>query len=391
MTRSRPRGIAASLLVTAWVVAGAALLPADAWAAGSVTVSGPDGSATADPEYATEVTVRGSGFQSIRNGFGGVYVLFGWVDAGSSWKPSAGGEVGADYRYVPDSEAQDNAGFQRFVAFPGSDTEGAAHAVMSDSGSWTVEMIVPGAVFESRDREGKVSEVDCREVTCGIITIGAHGVKNANNETFTPISFAAPASSSSSEGTTDGDPSPAAPAGIGDVRVGVVSGTVDAGTSIAFTGRGFSAGEQVVATLDDGLVSVGPLTAGGQGEVAGVLPVPSDARGGTHVLTLSGAASGANAHVEVLVSAPPPQAAPSADEPPSWLLLALAGSVALAAGLLVASVIVAIVRAARRRRARRAGRAVGAPPHAVAPPGDVAGADPVRDDAPTVELTAARS
>ena len=48
---------------------------------------------------------------------------------------------------------------------------------------------MPGATFTSLDRDGKATEVDCREVRCGVITIGAHGVKNANNETFTPIAF----------------------------------------------------------------------------------------------------------------------------------------------------------------------------------------------------------
>jgi hypothetical protein len=396
---------------------GTGLAAAPAWAAGSVTVSGPDGSATADPDYATEVTVRGTGFQSIRNGFGGVYVLFGWVDSGSSWKPSNGGAVGADYRYVPDSESKDNAGFQRFISFPGSDTESAAHAVMSDSGSWTVEMVVPGAVFESRDRDGKVSAVDCRSVTCGIITIGAHGVKNANNETFTPIRFAAPASTGSSGSTgSAGSAAPeasAAPAaGVGDVRVGVLSATVDAGTSLAFTGQGFTPGEQVVATLDNGLVSVGPLTAGNQGEVAAVMPVPTDARGGTHLLTLTGAASGARAETEIAVTASGSAIGVPAEDPvPAWLSLALLASIVVAGALVLTSIVVAIVRAVRRRRARRAavppGTAEAGSPPAPAPsapapsPSATTTAPSARTvesspagsaaDAPTVELTAVRS
>lgn len=417
--RRRGRGRAPAVALAAVVAAlGAGLAAPPAWAAGSVTVAGPDGSATADPDYATEVTVRGTGFQAIRNGFGGVYVLFGWVDSGSSWKPSNGGAVGADYRYVPDSESKDNAGFQRFVSFPGSDTESAAHAVMSDSGSWTVEMVVPGAVFESRDRDGTVSAVDCREVTCGIITIGAHGVKNANNETFTPIRFAAPAPSGSS-GSTGSSGSAAAegagdvPAGVGDVRVGVLSATVDAGTSLAFTGQGFAPGEQVVATLDNGLVSVGPLTAGNQGEVAAVMPVPTDARGGTHLLTLTGAASGARAETEIAVTAPASAIGVPAEDPvPGWLWIALLASTIVAAGLVLTSVAVVIVRGVRRRRARRAARAATAEARSTSSAGPSApspqdasassalppntrtgGAAPagVAADAPTVELTAVRS
>ncbi|MDO9396930.1 MAG: hypothetical protein Q7T71_10325, partial [Herbiconiux sp.] len=193
MTDIRPRrlllpvaAVVAALAVSA-VVAPVSAPPVHA--AGSVSVANAEGTATADPDYATPVTVTGSGFQSITGGFGGVYVLFGWVDP-ASWRPSQGGEVGGDYRYVPDSEAKDNAGFQRFVAFPGSDTADAANAVMDASGGWSVDLVIPGASFESRDRNGDVGAVDCRQVQCGIITIGAHGVKNASNETFTPITFA---------------------------------------------------------------------------------------------------------------------------------------------------------------------------------------------------------
>ncbi|TQJ30514.1 hypothetical protein [Microbacterium sp. SLBN-146] len=349
----RAAAVVASVLLAATVAA----LPAHA--AAGVVVSGPEGTAVADPDYATELTVRGSGFQSITNGFGGVYVLFGWVDdpQGASWKPSSGGVVGEDFRYVPDSESQDNQGFQRFVAFPGSETEQAAHAVMAADGSWTVSMVVPGAVFESRDRSGNLSSVDCRDVTCGIITIGAHGVKNANNETFTPISFA---TAGAATGETDAAAAPAT-AAIGALRVGLTSTTVDAGTSIAFTGQGFTPGEQIVATLDNGLVSVGPLAAGAQGEVAGVLPVPRDVRGGTHLVTLTGAASGGVAETQVtIVVADTLTPAVAGSETPMWLFVVLASSVVLAFGLIVASVVVSLRRGLVRRRARRtalAGRA----------------------------------
>lgn len=348
--RSRLAAAAASLAVIA-----ALLVPVGAaHAAAGVTVSNADGSATADPDYATEFTVRGSGFQSITNGFGGVYVLFGWVDDpnGGSWRPSSGGVVGTDFRYVPDSESQDNQGFQRFVSFPGSDTEGAAHAVMAADGSWSVPMVVPGAVFESRDREGATTSVDCRSVTCGIITIGAHGVKNANNETFTPITFAAP-------GGTAATPDAAEPAAggaqaIGALRVGIATPTVEAGTSIAFTGQGFTPGEQVVATLDNGLVSVGPLAAGAQGEVAGVLPVPRDVRDGTHLVRLTGAASGGVAEAQVTIEVPASLvSAPASGETPMWSFVLLVSSIVLAFALVVVSVVTSIRRASKARRARR--------------------------------------
>lgn len=327
-----------------------------AWAAGSVTVANESGTATADPDYATNVTVSGSGFQSIKNGFGGVYVLFGWVDdpSGSSWRPSAGGVVGSDYGYVPDSEAKDNAGFQRFVAFPGSDTASAAHAVMGDDGSWTVDMVIPGSTFQAKDRSGKTTEVDCSQKVCGILTIGAHGVKNANNETFTPITFAAPGS-----GAGAGSAAEAAKTPVGELRVGIASSTVDAGTSIAFTGQGFTPGEQVVATLDNGLVSVGPLAAGAQGEVAGVLPVPYDVRGGTHLVTLTGAASGGIAEAEVAINPPQTAVAGAAGEQlPMWLFVALVSAIALAIAMVAMSLVISVRRSLKQRRELRA-RAAG--------------------------------
>lgn len=366
MTGSRLPGRLAAAAASVALVAGILLPLSAAHAAAGVVVTNAQGAAAADPDYATEMTVRGSGFQSIANGFGGVYVLFGWVDdpSGTSWTPSSGGLVGTDFRYVPDSESQDNQGFQRFVAFPGSETEGAAHAVMAADGSWTVSMVVPGAVFESRDRSGNNSSVDCREVTCGIITIGAHGVKNANNETFTPITFAA--AGTGAAGTTDAAAAAtgteAAPA-IGALRLGLASTSVDAGTSVAFTGQGFTPGEQVVATLDNGLVSVGPLAAGAQGEVAGVLPVPRDVRGGTHLVTLTGAASGGTAEAQVtIVVSDTLIATPATQATPMWLFVVLASSIVLALVLIVTSVIVSIRRAARRGRAARRVKSASAAP-----------------------------
>lgn len=352
--------LSAAAVVLALTAAGAVVAAAPAWAAGTVTVTGPQGTASADAEYATDVTVSGSGFQAIPNGFGGVYVLFGWVDdpEGGSWRPSAGGVVGEDYRYVPDAESAENNGYQRFLAFPGSQTESAANGVLGADGSWSVSMVIPGAVFESHDRDGRVSEVDCRTVTCGIITIGAHGVKNANNETFTPVSFAgaaAPAASTPASASTEGS--------AGAVRVGVESASVAAGTSIVFTGQGFTPGEQVVASLDGGLTAVGPLTAGAQGEVAAALPVPREIRDGTHLLTLRGAGSGAVAEAEVTVSGGSVAASVSdGSSAPTWVLVLLLVCVALAAALVVTSLVTAVVRARSRRQARKAETAAAVTP-----------------------------
>ncbi|WP_345752530.1 hypothetical protein [Microbacterium rhizophilus] len=367
---SRLRAAAAAALVAV----GATLLgpvPA-AQAAGAVSVTGPLGSGKADAEYSTAVTVSGSGFQSIAGGFGGIYVLFGWID-GSGWRPSQGGAVGADYLYVPDSEAKDNAGFQRFVAFPGSETEASAQAVMGADGSWSVDLVIPGPSFTSLDRDGAPTTVDCLEVQCGVITIGAHGVKNPSNETFTPVAFVVPdgdaatADATGSPAPTEGDDAPAdaapahdaaaPPEALGDLRLGVPAAPLTAGDALPFTARGFAAGEQVVATLDGGVTAVGPLAAGASGEVAGVLPLPSDLAAGTHLLAVEGAATGGRVESELTVAANPLAAATSAtadDGTPAWLLVAMLIAIAIAAVLILSNVVVAVMRAARRRRARRA-------------------------------------
>ena len=154
-----------------------------------VTVTNDRGTSLADTTYQTKLTVRGSGFQTIKGGFGGVYLVFGWVKPGGSWRPSNGGITGTDYRYIPDSESSANQGYMKFIAFPGSSTQGEAQAVLSGSGDFQLALTVPGPVFQSVDRDGVTTTVDCRKVTCGVITIGAHGVKNPRNETFTPVKF----------------------------------------------------------------------------------------------------------------------------------------------------------------------------------------------------------
>jgi hypothetical protein len=182
---ARRRLTAAVLTAGLLAVTGTTLAtPAAAAGGARVTVS----PQTADPEYATRLQLRGTGFQSVRNGFGGIYVFFGWVD--QKWRPSQGGQSGVDYVYVQDSETKDNRGFQRFVSYPGDPTAYAANGgQLTDDGTWATTLIVPGPTFPARGRSGEVEQIDCRKVQCGIITIGGHGVVNANNETFTPITF----------------------------------------------------------------------------------------------------------------------------------------------------------------------------------------------------------
>ena len=157
---------------------------------GSVTVAlaaDPARQFVADTAGPTAVTLQGSGFQSIEGGFGGIYVLFGWVAPG--WEPTAGGVSGVDYRYaIDDPDAP--AGFQSLVAFPGSQTAGeATGGVIDASGTWATGLTIGGPVFEPADAAGTGESIDCTLVQCGVITLGAHGVVNPGNETFTPIDF----------------------------------------------------------------------------------------------------------------------------------------------------------------------------------------------------------
>lgn len=185
--RAIAAAVAALLLVSGAVVLDAQ--PASAAPRVSITVKDRPGmSGVADSTYLTEVVVSGTGFQSIQNGFGGIYVLFGWADQGS-WRPSQGGHTGSDYRYVYDDESNP-VGYQLFVSFPGSSTGYANNGgYLSADGSWSTTMKIPGPRFQAYDRAGNVTEVDCLAVQCGIMTIGAHGVLNAANESFTPIAF----------------------------------------------------------------------------------------------------------------------------------------------------------------------------------------------------------
>lgn len=288
----------AGLLVPVGLVAAPA-----AQAAARVGVTNPDGAAVVDPTYATTLTVRGSGFQSVQGGHGGVYVFFGTVSSG--WQPSAGGRTGVDYFYVPDSESADNQGFQKYVAFPGSDTASSANGgSMSADGSWSTTLTVPGAVFTAYDRSSNERTVDCREVTCGIITVGAHGVANGSNETFTPVTVAelhdaddAPAApgagASSAAPPSTAGPGVVAPTAEAPVAAGPSTLEVDregavAGRVLPFRGTGLPAGQQLTVTFDDGAAAAGPFLVGADGTMAGVVTIPADTAAGTHELRVFG-------------------------------------------------------------------------------------------------------
>lgn len=337
MTRTTHRVLALALLA-GLLTAGVATAP-PASAAPRISVVNDRGSASADVRYRTKLTITGRGFQTVTGGFGGVYLMFGWVDdpRGGSWKPSRGGVTGTDYRYIPDAEnVAANQGYLKFIAFPGSSTASEANAVLSAAGRFSVSLTVPGPTFQSVDRDGKVVSVDCRKVTCGVITIGAHGVKNPANESFTPVRFTTVYDAAPAGQAEDAAPEEEPPATTGDATDATGTGatatpkraarsgvpkvvtdrlTAKVGNTLAFTGTGFSPGEQVVGVLDDGAAGIGPLVAGPSGEVAGILPLPASLPAGTHELRLTGAASGGQASERFAVRAADRQATgPAAEE-----------------------------------------------------------------------------
>lgn len=315
MARALLRLLAASVLL---LPAGVGAAPA--YAAGRVVVDNEGRGAVIDARYSSELTLSGRGFQSIKGGHGGIYVWFGTVNAG--WQPSKGGQSGADYVYVPDSESKSNAGFQRFVAFPGSDTAGSASSTMGADGSWSVRLVVPGPTFQGVGRDGTVKTVDCRKVTCGVITVGAHGVHNAHNETFTPVAVreltgsatlaASPSvdpdtGSGSDRGAGSGTGSGTSTTGnqgtgnqatgrasTGPTKLRVDRRSAVAGRAMAFSASGLQPGEQVSVVLDNGLVASGPHLVGLDGRVTGVLALPSEVDPGTHELRLFGASRAAS-------------------------------------------------------------------------------------------------
>ncbi|GAB2466606.1 hypothetical protein [Xylanimonas ulmi] len=393
----RPAGrLAAPLTATALALGALIAVAPAAQAAPQVSVTGADGQAQASADGPTTLQVSGHGFQSVPHGYGGIYVLFGWVSdpSGGSWRPSRGGSTGSDYRYVPDTQEADNAGHFRFVAFPGSDTEAQANGgTIAADGTWSTTLAVPGPRFATTDRDGAPVDVDCTQVQCGVITIGAHGVVNAANETFTPVAFG-PGASTTPSGVGPGaepapegpSPSPAAivpggagqgltdpaPTAPGPATLGVDRTTAVAGHVLAFTVQGMTPGEQVVATLDDGAVAVGPLTAGGHGEVAGLMELPSTLRVGAHLLTVVGASSGQRPQAELTVRRDPADAtaaeaqaaaaAPAGSGLPGGYTPAET-AVAVAALVLLAVVAASAATAIRRARAaRRHRRSPAAPP-----------------------------
>lgn len=242
-----------------------------AHAAGTVVVS-PEPSA----EGETRVTLSGSGFQYVPNAPGGIYVFFGVVSdpASNAWAPTQGGATGVTYSYAS------TEGAILLVAFEGGSSASEANAVIDASGSWSAELTIPGSSFalsSGNPHDGSAEEgqtIDCLQQTCGIITIGAHGNANANNESFTPVVFAQAEEPEEPAPAEDPDPAepeveaeapaePAAEEGQGGLGVG--------GALLIAAGAAVVAGAAVWAVLALRRSRAAKQTAGGDN------PSPSDA------------------------------------------------------------------------------------------------------------------
>lgn len=248
----RRASIAAALFVALCAVLVVSGYSAPAHAAGRVDVSP---APSADGE--TIVTLSGSGFQYLPNAPGGIYVSFGVVadPTTNSWAPSQGGKSGSTFGYAA------TGGATILVSFAGGSSAEAANALIEADGTWTAQMKIPGSSFPSisgNPHAGEATEgatIDCLQVQCGIITFGAHGMINANNESFTPVSFmtAAGTLESGTSGQSFSEVAPGGPASApGEVPI-------DEATRLEIPGAG---GDAAAAKPD----AVTPSTAQSQGD-----------------------------------------------------------------------------------------------------------------------------
>ncbi len=207
MTNPTARTRAPAAFATALALA---LLPTAASVAGqgsgnpTLTVN----PASVPSDTATIVDVTGTDFLVPPHApgaavFGGVYLFFGYVEAGKKWGPSArnventDGQFGATYFYPGEGGGADTRtdapddGTTGMISFTDAGESGDATTVhMDDNGNWAAKVKIPGATFSTALPDGGKRDFDCRQVTCGIFTIGAHGKSSATNEKFTPVIFA---------------------------------------------------------------------------------------------------------------------------------------------------------------------------------------------------------
>jgi hypothetical protein len=220
---------------------------------------------------------------------GGIYVFFGWVDqTKKAWGPSArninntDGNFGRTYLYPGEGgsgETREGQSGTSFVSFTASGESGSATEYHMDSnGNWTAPVEVPGAVFTTQVPGGGTKTTDCRQVTCGIFTIGAHGKASATNEKFTPLRFAGAAGPGSTAG-----PSPSAqPTGSASPRPSSSASPTASPTrsTSGYDANGAPTRLPQTGIAEDAPVPVAPAPVDGRTVALGVSDVSESGNGG---------------------------------------------------------------------------------------------------------------
>lgn len=195
---------------------------------------------TASPDRVTEITVTGTDYLVPPHApgidvFGGVYVFFGWVADPGNFGPSIrnshdnDGTFGVSYLYPGgggDAETRDDgSGAIRLISFTtGGESGNATDFHMDDDGNWKTTIRIFGSTFTSTNpATGETTTTDCRQVQCGVFTIGAHGKASATNEKFAPVKFSAPATTTTS--------TPTAPTTTTSPTTAIGAGTATGATS----------------------------------------------------------------------------------------------------------------------------------------------------------------
>ena len=181
---------------------------------------------TVSPAYSLadrdqRVTLEGTGFPTSgkQGTFGGLYVLFGWVDpaAGDDWGPGHGGATGQTFDYAMDPVEQGT--YQSMVSYPGNTTV-PGFPMMDSSGNFEMEFPLLASKFTGAGQ----NEIDCYRMQCGVILIGAHGAQSPEGEIFVPVYF-----TDTADGT--GNETPVNPNATGPTANPNVLGGVGAGAS----------------------------------------------------------------------------------------------------------------------------------------------------------------
>lgn len=177
-TDTKTRRRAGSLLAATALLAGLALAPTTAGAAGApaVTVTPATGANAAGQAFA----VSGSDFSTTANGAQGIYVAFG-----------------PDPATLP-ADWFSNAGYFQATAWvhPNSTTApSATNQPMAADGSFSFSLTKADgsaitAAYDYVDSSSVSHHVDCTSQVCGIVTMAAHGSSLRTQDTFTPVSFA---------------------------------------------------------------------------------------------------------------------------------------------------------------------------------------------------------